>query len=309
MTQIVQCVPNISEGRRLDVVEKILDQVRQTKGVQLLDYSSDHDHNRTVITYVGDLTGVQEASFRLTAEAVKLIDMEKHQGAHPRIGAVDVIPFIPIDGITMKECVTGAKQLAQRINDELQVPTYLYGEAATKPERKNLSNIRKGQYEGLKEAIKQEERHPDFGEPQMHDSAGATVVGARLPLVAFNVNLDTDKMDIANHIARAVRESNGGFKNVKGMGVALEERNQVQVSMNLENYQATPIYRVLETIRREAARFGVSVVGTEIVGLVPQQALVDVANWYLQLEDFDSKQVLENRLRWGVMRDGGQGQS
>ena len=297
MTQIVQCVPNISEGRRLDVVEKIIDQVRQTEGVQLLDYSSDHDHNRTVITYVGDLISVQEASFRLTAEAVKLIDMEKHEGAHPRIGAVDVIPFIPIDGITMKECVAGAEQLAQRINDELQVPTYLYGEAAKRPERKNLSNIRKGQYEGLKEAIKQEQRHPDFGKPQMHASAGAIVVGARMPLVAFNVNLGTDKIEVANYIARAVRESNGGFKNVKGMGVVLEERGQVQVSMNLENYQATPIYRVLETIRREAARFGVPVVGTEIVGLVPQQALVDVANWYLQLEDFDSRQVLENRLR------------
>lgn len=297
MTQIVQCVPNISEGRRLDVVEKIIDPVRQTEGVRLLDYSSDHDHNRTVITYVGDLESVAEASFRLTVKAVELIDMEQHQGAHPRIGAVDVIPFIPIEGITMKECVTGAEQLGKRINEELQVPVYLYGEAATRPERKNLSNIRKGQYEGLKEAMGREERHPDFGAPKMHASAGATVVGARMPLVAFNVNLGTDKIEIANHIARAVRESNGGFRNVKSMGVVLEERGQVQVSMNLENYQTTPIYRVLETIRREAARFGVPVVGTEIVGLVPQQALVDVANWYLQLEDFDSKQILENRLR------------
>jgi len=296
-TQIVQCVPNISEGRRLDVVEKIVDQVRQTEGVQLLDYSSDHDHNRTVITYVGDLAGVQEASFRLTREAVALIDLEKHQGAHPRIGAVDVIPFIPIEGVTMKECVTGSIALAERINKELNVPTYLYGEAASRPSRKNLSNIRKGNYEGLREAIQDVERHPDFGEPKMHPSAGATVVGARMPLVAFNVNLGTNRIEIANKIARNVRESNGGFKHVKGMGVVLEERGEVQVSMNLENYQTTPIYRVLETIRREAARYGVVVVGTELVGLVPQQALLDVADWYLQLEDFDPDQVLENRLR------------
>lgn len=297
MTQIVQCVPNISEGRRLDVVEKIIDQIRQTEGVQLLDYSSDHDHNRTVITYVGDLAGVQEASFRLTQEAVRLINMEEQQGAHPRIGAVDVIPFIPIQGVTMKECVLATTKLAERIYEELQVPTYLYGEAATRPERKNLSNIRKGQYEGLKTTIEEEERHPDFGEPKLHPTGGATVVGARMPLVAFNVNLGTNKKEVADHIARSVRERNGGFKNVKGMGVTLEERGQVQVSMNLENYKTTPIYRVLETIRREAARFGVPVVGTELIGLVPQQALIEVAAWYLQLEEFDSNQILENRLR------------
>lgn len=298
MSQVVQCVPNISEGRRLDVVEKILDQIRQTEGVQLLDYSSDHDHNRTVITYVGDLAAVKEASFRLTREAVKLINMEEHQGAHPRIGAVDVIPLIPIDGVTMQECVQATRELGQRINVELKVPIYLYGEAATTLERKNLSNIRKGQYEGLKEAIHKNERHPDFGEPKLHPSAGATVVGARLPLIAFNVNLATNNREIADRIARAVRESSGGFKHVKGMGVVLEERGQVQVSMNLENYLTTPIYRVLETIRREAARDGVAIVGTEIVGLVPQQAMLDVAAWYLQLEAFDSQQVLENRLRY-----------
>ena len=297
MAQIVQCVPNVSEGRRLDVVEKIVDQVRQTAGVQLLDYSSDHDHNRTVITYVGDLAGVQEASFRLTQEAVKLINMEEHQGAHPRVGAVDVIPFIPIEGITMKECIEAATRLGERIYQELEVPIYLYGEAATKPERKNLSNIRKGQYEGLKVSIQEENRHPDFGEPRLHPTAGATVVGARMPLVAFNVNLGTNKKEIADQIARSVRESNGGFKNVKGMGVVLEERGQVQVSMNLENYRTTPIYRVLEVIRREAARYGVPVVGTELIGLVPQEALIDVARWYLQLEEFDSAQVLENHLR------------
>lgn len=297
MRQIVQCVPNISEGRRLDVVERIVDQIRQTAGVQLLDYSSDHDHNRSVITFVGDLLSVQEAALRMTAKAVELINMEEHQGAHPRIGAVDVVPLIPIEGVTMQECVEAAVELAKRITAELGVPTYLYGEAAAKPSRRNLSNIRRGQYEGLKKSIGQEERHPDFGSPQLHPSAGATVVGARLPLIAFNVNLGIDRKEVADQIARCVRERNGGFKNVKAMGVVLEERRQVQVSMNLENYHDTPIYRVLEAIRREAARYGVPVVGTEIVGLIPQQALVDVAAWYLQLESFDPQQVLENRLR------------
>lgn len=297
MAQIVQCVPNISEGRRLDIVEQIVDQVRATSGVKLLDYSSDQDHNRSVITFVGDLSSVQEAAFRLTAKAVQLINMEEHQGAHPRIGAVDVIPLIPIEEVTMAQCVEAAASLAERITAELEVPTYLYGEAARQPARRNLSNIRKGQYEGLKETIHKEERHPDFGPPRLHPTAGATVVGARMPLIAFNVNLGTDRKDIADYIARCVRERNGGFKNVKAMGVALEERRQVQVSMNLENYIETPIYRVLETIRREAARFGVGVVGTEIVGLVPQQALLDTAAWYLQVEDFDPQQVLENRLR------------
>ncbi|NLJ73601.1 MAG: glutamate formimidoyltransferase [Firmicutes bacterium] len=297
MREIVQCVPNISEGRRQDVVEEIIQQVRYTEGVQLLDFSSDHDHNRTVITFVGDLFAVQEAAFQLTSKAVELINMEDHQGAHPRIGAVDVIPFIPIQGVTMKDCVEGAKELGKRINRALQVPVYLYGEAASRPERKNLSNIRKGQYEGLKKTIKNVNRCPDFGEPRLHPTAGAVVVGARMPLIAFNVNLGTHKKEIADHIARAVRESSGGFKNVKGMGVVLEERGQVQVSMNLENYPITPIYRVLEMIRQEAARCGVSIVGTEIVGLVPQQALIDTAAWYLQLESFEPSQVLENRLR------------
>lgn len=297
MTQIVQCVPNISEGRRLEVVEQIVDQVRQTHGVQVLDYSSDHDHNRTVITYVGNLASVQEASFRLTKKAVELINMEEHEGAHPRIGAVDVIPLIPIDGVTMEECVIGARNLAQRIFQELEVPTYLYGEAARIAHRKNLANIRRGQYEGLKTSVQEESRKPDFGPAKLHPTAGASVIGARVPLVAFNVNLGTDKIEIADYIAKAVRERNGGFKHVKGMGVVLEERGQVQVSMNLENYQITPIYRVLETIRREAERFGVPIVGSELIGLVPQKALISVAKWYLQLENFSSEQVLENHLR------------
>lgn len=297
MPQIVQCVPNISEGRRMEVVEEVLNAVRQIPGVVLLDSKPDADHNRTVITFIGELEPVKEAAFRLTAKAVELIDMEKQTGEHPRIGAVDVVPFVPIQGITMPECVEAAKEVAKRIADELGVPTYLYAEAAQRPERANLAHIRKGQYEVLKVEIANPERHPDFGSAKMHPTAGATVVGARMPLVAFNVNLATDQKWIADNIAKAVRESSGGFKNVKGMGVLLEDRGQVQVSMNLENYLKTPIYRVFETIKREAARYGVAVVGSEVIGLVPQQALVDVAEWYLQVEDFKSEQVLENRLR------------
>lgn len=297
MAQIVQCVPNISEARRPEVVEAVINEIRQIPGVVLLDYSSDMDHNRTVITFVGELNPVKEAVFRLTAKAVELIDMEKHTGEHPRIGAVDVVPFVPIQGVSMEECVGAAKEVAQRISDELKVPTYLYGEAATRPERANLAHIRKGQYETLKTEISRPERHPDFGPKATHPSAGATVVGARMPLVAFNVNLDTDKKWIADNIAKAVRESSGGFKNVKAMGVTLEDRNQVQVSMNLENYIKTPIFRVFETVKREAVRYGVNVVGSEVIGLVPQQALVDVATWYLQVEEFKSEQVLENRLK------------
>lgn len=297
MVQIVECVPNISEGRRPEVVEAVINEIRQVAGVTLLDYSSDADHNRTVITYVGELEPAKEAAFLLTKKAVELIDMEQHTGEHPRMGAVDVCPFIPIQDVTMEEAVQAAKDVAKRIADELEVPTYLYAEAAQRPERKNLSKIRKGQYEALKEEIGNEERHPDFGPAKMHPSAGATVVGARMPLVAYNVNLDTDQKWIADKIARAVRGSSGGFVNVKGMGVMLEDRKQVQVSMNLENYVKTPIYRVFETIKREAARYGVNVVGSEIIGLVPQQALINVAEWYLQVEEFEADQVLENRLK------------
>lgn len=296
MAQVVQCVPNISEGRRPEVIEAIVNQVRQVPGVALLDTLPDIDHNRTVITFIGEMEPVKEAAFQLTKKAIELIDMEKQTGGHPRIGAVDVIPLIPINEVEMTDCIDGAKELAQRVSRELGVPTYLYGEAAQRPERKNLSNIRKGQYEALKLEIGNQERQPDFGLAEMHPSAGATMVGARMPLIAFNINLATDQKWIADKIARAVRESSGGFKNVKGMGLVLTDRNQVQVSMNLENYQKTPIYRVFETVQREAQRYGVNIVGSEIIGLVPQQALVDVAEWYLRVEGFNAEQVLENRL-------------
>jgi glutamate formiminotransferase len=290
-------VPNISEGRRQDVVEAVVDEVQKTTGVHLLDYSSDADHNRSVITFVGDLASVSQACLALARKAVAEIDMNQHAGAHPRIGAVDVVPLIPIERITLKECAQGAWELGQRLWDELGLPVYFYGEAAKSLERANLSNIRKGQYEGLKAATAQGERLPDVGGPQLHPTAGAVAVGARMPLIAFNVNLGTGDKSVADTIARAVRARNGGFATVKAMGVYLEDRNQVQVSMNLENYKRTPMYRVLETIRREAARFGVPVVGTEIVGLVPQEALLEAAEWYLQVEDFCLEQVLENRLR------------
>lgn len=229
--------------------------------------------------------------------AVAQIDMNQHTRAHPRIGAVDVIPLIPIRNATLKECAAGAWALGQRLWEELNLPVYFYGEAAKSPERANLSNIRKGQYEGLKAAVEKGTRLPDVGGASLHPTAGAVAVGARMPLIAFNVNLGTADQSIAHRIATAVRASSGGFHNVKAMGVFLEDRQQVQVSMNLENYKRTPIFRVLETIRREAARYGVPVVGTEIVGLVPQEALLEAAEWYLQVENFSPNQILENRLQ------------
>ncbi|MGI6148987.1 MAG: glutamate formimidoyltransferase [Limnochordia bacterium] len=297
MSVLVQCVPNISEGRRMEVVEAVVDQVRQRPGVHLLDYSSDPDHNRSVITFVGDLPGVSQACLAMARKAVAEIDMNKHVGAHPRIGAVDVIPLIPIRGISLRECAAAAWELGEKLWEELGLPVYFYGEAARTRERADLSTIRKGQYEGLKDATAKGERLPDVGGPHLHPTAGAVAVGARLPLIAFNVNLGTADKAVADAIARAVRTRNGGFLNVKAMGVFLADRNQVQVSMNLENYKQTPIYRVLETIRREAARFGVPVVGTEIVGLVPQDALIEAAEWYLQVEGFSPEQLLENRLQ------------
>ncbi len=297
MPQIVQCVPNVSEGRRQDVITQLVNSVRNTNGVLLLDTASDHDHNRTVITFVGDLPSVHQAALALVRQAVQSIDMNEHQGGHPRIGAVDVIPLVPISDVTMDQCRQAAAELAEAIWQSCAVPTYLYGEAALTPQRQNLSKIRKGQYEGLKEAVPRGERQPDFGEPRLHPTAGATAVGARLPLIAFNVNLGTEDKAIADAIAKAVRLSSGGFRHVKAMGVTLEDRRQVQVSMNLENYVQTPIHRVFEVIKSEAARYGVPVVGSEIVGLMPQQALLDTADWYLQTEHPSAPHVLENRLR------------
>lgn len=297
MIKLVECIPNFSEGRRKDVIQSIVDAVRDVKGVTLLDYSSDYDHNRSVLTFIGEPECVGEAAFMACQKAAELIDMEKHSGGHPRIGATDVIPFVPLKNTSIEDCIALADKVAQRIAAELKIPTYLYEHAARHPERKNLANVRKGQFEGLKESIKTDEtRFPDYGPNRMHHSAGATAVGARNFLIAYNINLATDDINIAKKIARAVRGSNGGFVNIKAMGVMLEERNVAQVSMNLVNFRDTPMQRAFDFVKTEAHRYGVNVLGSEIIGLVPMDALIDVAEHYLMIEDFSREQVLERRL-------------
>lgn len=294
--KIVECVPNFSEGRREDVIERIIDAVRAVDGVKVLDYSSDPSHNRTVLTFVGEPMAVKEAAFRVAEKAAELIDMEQHQGEHPRIGAADVIPLIPISGVTMEECVELARELGRDIGEKLGIPVYLYEEAATRPDRKNLAHVRRGEYEGLKEAIKTPERQPDFGPAQMHPKAGAVAVGARPPLVAYNINLDTDNVDIAKAIARTIRGSSGGYPSIKALGVLIEETGKAQVTINVCNYKEVSLARVFETVKIEAERYGVNITGSEIVGLVPMEALLDAAAFYLRLEGFQLDQVLEKRL-------------
>lgn len=296
MAKIVECVPNFSEGRNKEIIEQIVDAVRKTEGAKLLDYSSDADHNRTVVTIVGGPAAVQQAAFALAQKASELIDMTVHQGGHPRMGATDVVPFIPISDVTMDDCVALAQAVGKRIGEELNIPVYLYEDAASRPERRNLSDVRKGQYEGFFEKIKQPDWQPDYGPAAMNAKAGATAVGARFPLVAYNVNLGTSDIEIANKIAKVVRHIGGGLRFVKAMGVMLEDRNIVQVSMNLTNYEKTAIYRAHEMVKMEALRYGVPVVGAEVVGLLPMKALIDCAEYYLQLENFDISQVLEKRV-------------
>ena len=301
---IVECIPNFSEARRPDVIQQIQEAIQSVTGVNVLDSHSDLDHNRTVITFAGEPQGVEEAAFRCIAKAAELIDLEQHRGEHPRIGATDVVPFVPIAGISMADCVEMAKRVGRRVGEELEIPVYLYEEAATRPERHNLENIRRGQYEVLKDEIGQDpDRLPDFG-PARLGNAGATVIGARQPLIAFNVYLTTDEVSIAKSIAKAIRHSNGGLRYVKGLGLLVEGR--AQVSMNLTNFRATPVGRVVEMIRREAMRYGVSIHHSELVGLIPQEALVDAAQWYLHLDQFDPEQILEKRL---VAAQGEDGQS
>jgi glutamate formiminotransferase len=297
MARIVECIPNFSEGRDAQKVQQILDVISAVPGVKLLDHSMNADHNRSVVTFIGEPEKVLEAAFAACSKAAKLINMEQHHGEHPRIGATDVIPFVPISEVTMADCVEMAKKLGERIGTELQIPVYLYEEAATRPERRDLAYIRKGQYEALKAELGEKpEREPDFGPAHMHPSAGATVVGARMPLVAFNINLGTSDISIAKRIAKLIRARDGGYMFVKAMGVNLDERHIAQVSINMINFRKTSLYRVFETVKMEAERYGVPVVGSEIIGLVPMDALIDVAEYYLRIENFDRAQILESRL-------------
>ena len=297
MARIVECIPNFSEGRDAQKVQQILDVISAVPGVKLLDHSMNADHNRSVVTFIGEPEKVLEAAFAACSKAAKLINMEQHHGEHPRIGATDVIPFVPISEVTMADCVEMAKKLGERIGTELQIPVYLYEEAATRPERRDLAYIRKGQYEALKAELGEKpEREPDFGPAHMHHSAGATVVGARMPLVAFNINLGTSDISIAKRIAKLIRARDGGYMFVKAMGVNLDERHIAQVSINMINFRKTSLYRVFETVKMEAERYGVPVVGSEIIGLVPMDALIDVAEYYLRIEKFDRAQILESRL-------------
>jgi len=296
MRRLVECVPNFSEGRRKEVIDQIVAAIKGVRGAQLLDVQMDADHNRAVVTFAGEPEAVEEAAFRAVKKAADLIDIEKHQGEHPRIGATDVVPFIPLRGVTMEECVQMAKRLGERIGAELSIPVYLYEKAATRPERRDLAYIRRGEYEGLKDTIESDpDREPDYG-PRELGKAGATVVGARNPLIAYNVYLNTDDVEIAQKIARAIRHSSGGLRYVKALGLYVAQRGLAQVSINMTNYHKTPLYRVFEMIRREAARYGVSVVGSEIVGLAPEGALLESAEHYLQLEGFSEEQLLERQL-------------
>ncbi|UCD92025.1 MAG: glutamate formimidoyltransferase [Methanobacteriota archaeon] len=298
MTGIVECVPNFSEGRRKEVVDAIADAARNVQGVRVLDVEMDPSHNRAVLTFVGEPDKVREAAFACASKAAEQIDLNNHTGEHPRVGATDVIPFIPISDVTMHDCVELAKSLGAEIAEKLGIPVYLYEEAATRPERKNLAKVREGQFEGLKEEIKTNpDRAPDFGPSELHPTAGATVVGAREPLIAYNINLGTGDVKIAKAIAKAVRFSSGGLKHVKALGFETDRENVVQVSMNLVNYKETSIFKVFEMVNSEAEKHGASVIGSEIVGLVPENALVDCAEQYLMLEDFEKSQILEYKLR------------
>jgi glutamate formiminotransferase len=296
--RIVECIPNFSEGRDPAVVNQIIAAIKSVKGAVLLDQESDPNHNRSVVTFVASPDRVIDAAIAAAGKAAELIDLNRHKGEHPRMGATDVIPFVPIAGVTMDECVALANTCGERMWSELGIPVYLYEKAASRPERENLASVRKGQFEGIREEIAtRDDRRPDFGEAKVHPTAGITAVGARPPLIAYNVNLGTADVDIANKIARAVRHQTGGLRYVKALGFELKDRGIVQVSMNMVNYEGTPLFRVFEMIRREAERFGVPVVGSEIVGLVPQTALNAVADFYLQLESFSENQILEHRLQ------------
>jgi len=294
---LIECIPNVSEGRRPEVVTAFADAIRAVPGVHLLDFSSDPSHNRSVFTLVGDAAGVEAAVLQLFERALAAIDLRNHKGEHPRLGAVDVVPFVPIEGVTMADCVALSKRVGAAVAERFHVPVFLYEEAASTPARRNLEDIRRGEFEGLPAKMSAREWAPDFGPAVPHPSAGATVIGARMPLIAYNINLATDRLDVAKKIAAAIRHSSGGFRFVKAAGFALENRGLVQVSMNLTNCEKTPIFRVFEVVKREAARYGVQVLESEIIGLIPSAALHAAAEHYLQIEGFKADQVLENKLR------------
>jgi len=297
MAKIIESVPNISEGKNKEIIEACVDQIRTTPGCTLLQYSSDPSHNRTVITYMGDLKGCEEASVKLAKKAVELIDLTKHVGEHPRMGCVDVMPFIPIKEATMEECIALSMKVGVRIANEADLPVFLYEKSASAPHRENLAAVRKGQFEGMAEKVQDPKWIPDFGGQRIHPTGGAVCVGGRPPLVAYNINLGTDNLEIASKISKIIRKASGGFDCVKAMGVMLEDRNIAQVSINMTDFTVTPLHRVTELVRAEAARYGVPIVGTELIGLCPVQALLDAAEYYLQIEAFDpAVQVIENHL-------------
>ena len=296
MSKLIECVPNFSEGRRQEVIRDIVGAITAVSGVKLLDQSSDASHNRSVITFVGSPAAVKEAAFGAAQKATELIDMEKHSGEHPRMGATDVIPLIPVSGVTMEDCVALARELGREIGEKLEIPVYLYEEAAAVPERKNLSAVRRGEYEGLKEKIGGSRHRPDFGPPRLHRSAGATAVGARPPLIAYNINLDSSDVGIARRIARSIRGSGGGYPTIKALGVLIEETATAQVTINVCDYRKVSLARVFETVKSEASRYGVSISSSEVVGLLPMEALLDAAAFYLRLHGFHPEQVLEKRL-------------
>jgi len=297
MKRLVECVPNFSEGRDVSKVDAIVAAMREVPGVYLLDRESDSDHNRSVVTLAGEPEAVAEAALRGVGKAAELIDLTKHSGAHPRMGATDVVPFIPIEGVTIEDCVALAKKVGREIWDRFRIPVYFYEAAAQRPDRANLENIRKGQFEGLLEEVPRNiDRAPDIGEQRLHPTVGATVVGARKFLIAYNINLNTPDVSIASRISKNISFSNGGLRYVKAMGVDLRGRNLAQVSINLTDFEQTPIHRVFEMVKREAERYGASIVGSEIVGLIPKRAIELTADFYLQLENFSPAQVFENRI-------------
>ena len=296
MNRIMECVPNFSEGRDLQKIDQIVAPFRARAGVKLLDYSNDEDHNRLVVTVVGEPEPLREAVIEAIGVAVELIDLNYHQGQHPRMGAVDVVPFIPIKGVTMEEAIALSREVGEEVARRYQLPVFLYEKSATAPHRENLAAIRKGEFEGMAEKIHQPEWHPDYGPAERHPTAGTVAIGARMPLVAYNINLSTPSLEIAHDIAKKIRFIGGGLRYCKAMGVELKDRGITQVSINMTDYTRTALYRAFELVRIEARRYGVSIVGSEIIGLVPMEALIDTASYYLGLENFSMQQVLEARI-------------